>query len=96
MMTLVVYDIEPDPIRKRIADACLDSGLQRIQYSVFLGQLSHNHKEELVTELRDRLGEADGVVVLFDLSREARRHYTQIGEWRLADIEDCYDRNTVV
>lgn len=45
---ILVYDVVEDSARTRIADACLDYGLDRIQYSVFVGLLSRNHQEELM------------------------------------------------
>ena len=40
MQSLLIYDIPDDRARQKIADACLDYGLQRIQYSAFLGELT--------------------------------------------------------
>lgn len=37
MIYLVSYDIESDRLRKKIADRLLAEGLERIQYSVFIG-----------------------------------------------------------
>ena len=37
---LLVYDISHDRTRARVADACLDYGLDRIQYSAFCGTLA--------------------------------------------------------
>jgi CRISPR-associated protein Cas2 len=64
---LVVYDIVDDRVRARVAEACLDYGLQRIQYSAFLGDLSRNHQDELLQRLRRQLGRTTGHVVLFPL-----------------------------
>ena len=33
----LIYDIAHDGVRTKVADACLDYGLQRIQYSAFFG-----------------------------------------------------------
>lgn len=44
---LVLYDIPSDRLRGRVADACLDYGLERIQYSAFVGPLGHVHRREL-------------------------------------------------
>lgn len=37
MLYLVAYDIEHDRSRSKMADWCLDLGLQRVQLSVFMG-----------------------------------------------------------
>ncbi|MGH2366233.1 MAG: CRISPR-associated endonuclease Cas2 [Chloroflexota bacterium] len=73
MLTLVVYDIPSDGLRTRVADMCQDYGLQRIQYSAFLGEMSGNHQEELVQRLRRRVGRTPCNIQLFPLSeRDAR------------------------
>jgi CRISPR-associated protein Cas2 len=61
---LVVYDITNDRVRAKIADACQDYGLDRIQFSAFTGQLSHNHQQELTLKLRHLLGDTTGVITL--------------------------------
>lgn len=65
MNCLLVYDIPDDRVRQKIADFCLDYGLDRIQYSAFIGQLSRNHQEELMLRIRKRLGKKPGNIQLF-------------------------------
>ncbi len=65
MRCLVVYDIPDDRVRARVADRCLDYGLDRIQYSAFLGDLSRTHQEELMLKVRRTLGKREGKVQLF-------------------------------
>ena|GEM_PF-1391476 len=52
LITLVIYDVEDDRARTRVAEACKDFGLQRIQYSCFRGKLSQNKREELYERMR--------------------------------------------
>jgi hypothetical protein len=52
LQTLVIYDVEDDRARTRVAEACKDFGLQRIQYSCFRGKLSQNKREELYERMR--------------------------------------------
>jgi CRISPR-associated protein Cas2 len=73
MKTLLVYDIPDDRVRTRVADTCLDYGLQRIQYSAFFGELSANHQEELMFKLRRRVGRFPCNIQLFPIGeREIR------------------------
>ena len=67
MMCLLVYDIAHDGTRGKIADACLDYGLTRIQFSAFLGELSRTHQEELFRRIRKRLGKGIGRVQIFPM-----------------------------
>jgi CRISPR-associated protein Cas2 len=48
MNVLLVYDITDDRVRTKVADTCLDYGLDRIQFSAFAGRLTRNLQEELV------------------------------------------------
>ena len=52
LITLVIYDVEDDRARTRVAEACKDFGLVRIQYSCFRGKLSQNKREELYERMR--------------------------------------------
>ncbi|MCC9077508.1 CRISPR-associated endonuclease Cas2 [Litorilinea aerophila] len=70
MRCLLIYDIPDDRVRTRIADFCLDYGLDRIQYSAFVGELSSNHQEELMLKIQQRLGNAAGKVELFPICRQ--------------------------
>lgn len=67
MRCLVVYDIVDDAIRAKVADICLDYGLQRFQYSAFLGELSPNYQQELLLKVKRRLGKHQGNVSLFPI-----------------------------
>ncbi len=67
METLVIYDIVDDVLRNRIAEACKDYGLQRIQYSAFRGHLNHNRREELEQRLRRLLGRKEGNIQIYPI-----------------------------
>lgn len=54
--TLLLYDIPSDRLRAKVANACLDYGLERIQYSAFQGPLTHNRQQELLQRLRRIIG----------------------------------------
>ena len=60
MQTLVIYDIPDDRIRNKVGEACKDYGLTRIQYSAFIGNVSHNRRDELYQRLRRTLGKNEG------------------------------------
>ncbi|MEM6283644.1 MAG: CRISPR-associated protein Cas4 [Chloroflexota bacterium] len=65
MNILLLYDITHDGTRTRIADTCLDYGLDRVQYSAFAGWLSRNHQEELMLKVTGLLGRKRGVFSYF-------------------------------
>jgi CRISPR-associated protein Cas2 len=67
MRCLLIYDIPDDRKRTKIADACLDYGLDRIQYSAFTGDISRNHQEELFQKVRRILGKKPGNIRLYPI-----------------------------
>jgi CRISPR-associated protein Cas2 len=67
---LLVYDISDDRKRGKIADACLDYGLDRIQYSAFSGQLEPTHQDELMLKIKKILGKKAGNIQLFTICIE--------------------------
>ena len=70
MKCLLVYDIPDDGKRAKIADACLDYGLDRIQYSAFSGSLRPTYQDELILKIKKILGKKPGNVQLFPLCAE--------------------------
>jgi len=65
MKCLLTYDIPHDGTRTKIADFCLDYGLDRIQYSAFVGDLTRTYQEELMLKIGERLGDRPGKIQLF-------------------------------
>jgi CRISPR-associated protein Cas2 len=53
---VLIYDIEEDRIRTRVADICLDYGLERIQFSAFFGRLNRNRRQELSLRVQAEIG----------------------------------------
>jgi CRISPR-associated protein Cas2 len=64
LRTLVMYDIEDDRVRYRVSEACLDFGLERIQFSVFRGKLNRNKREELLMRLTNLLDDEQGKILI--------------------------------
>jgi CRISPR-associated protein Cas2 len=67
MRYIVIYDIPDDRLRAKVADICLDYGLDRIQYSAFLGQLTRSQQQELWKRIRRKIGKKAANVQLYPL-----------------------------
>lgn len=67
MLSLIIYDIPNDKLRSKVADICLDYGLERIQYSAFLGEINHNRREELLQKIKREVGRKQANVQLFPI-----------------------------
>jgi len=76
MRYLLIYDITHDGARTKVADVCLDYGLERVQYSAFIGELSKVHQRELLLKIKRRLGKHGANIQLFPLDEKswASRH----------------------
>jgi CRISPR-associated protein Cas2 len=73
LLTLVMYDIEHDRVRFRVSEACLDFGLERIQFSVFRGKLTHNKREELLMRITNLLGDEQGKILIQPMCEDDAR-----------------------
>lgn len=67
---LLFYDISDDRKRTKIADICLDFGLDRIQFSAFSGWLLPAQQEELFLKLKKILGKKEGNIQMFSICAE--------------------------
>lgn len=89
LLTLVVYDIEDDRVRGRIANACKDYGLEHIQYSAFSGMLDMTRRNELAARLGDTLGGAVGrILVLPVCEKDVRTKREFVNEPKAEDVID--------
>jgi CRISPR-associated protein Cas2 len=67
MFTLVIYDIPDDKLRNKLASICKDYGLERIQFSAFVGSLSWNRREELFLRLKKTAGKKEANIHLYSV-----------------------------
>ena len=78
MHLMLLYDVTSDRIRRKLGDACQDYGLDRTQFSAFVGDLTRGQQRELMQRLRDLLGDAPGALLLVPVSHaewEARQEH---------------------
>lgn len=67
MQCLLIYDIPNDQARTKVADVCLDYGLDRMQYSAFGGQLNRGQQEELLLKVKKKMGKRAGNVQIIPI-----------------------------
>jgi len=80
MIIWVMYDIENDRARTKVAKHCKQAGLYRVQYSVFLGQLDANRKDTLEMQIEDLIDLETDKVYVFPMSRDELRQTTLLGQ----------------
>lgn len=89
LLTFVVYDIEDDRVRGRVANACKDYGLERIQYSAFCGALDASRRGELTARLGDTLGADVGKILILPIcEKDARAKREFLNEPRAQERSD--------
>jgi len=88
MRCLLIYDIPNDRARTKVADACLDYGLDRIQFSAFLGKLNRNQQEELLMKIQKRMDKCAGNVQLIPIcAKDWANRITHIVEKKESEEE---------
>lgn len=80
MILWVMYDIENDRARTKIAKYCKQAGLYRVQYSVFLGSVERNQRDTLELQIEEELDEAVDKVYIFPMSRDELNDTTLLGQ----------------
>ena len=74
----IFYDIADDAIRNRVANACKDYGLERIQFSGFQGELNRNLRGELFLRIEGILGNHSGKVLILPVCEKDLKERKEI------------------
>ncbi|MDD5206586.1 MAG: CRISPR-associated endonuclease Cas2 [Desulfobacterales bacterium] len=77
VLVYVFYDIEDDRVREKTSRACKDFGLERTQFSGFIGYLSRNRREEMGIKLRDVLGKHNGKILIQPVCEKDFREFKE-------------------
>ena len=80
MIIWVLYDIENDRNRTKVAKLCLKAGLYRVQFSCFLGTLSPNEKDTLRLQIESLIDETKDRVYIFPMNRTELQQTDLLGQ----------------
>lgn len=80
MIVWVLYDIEDDKVRTKVAKLCKQAGLYRVQFSVFLGMLDANAKDSLELQIKDLMDEQKDSVYMFPMSKNELQSTVLLGK----------------
>lgn len=80
MICWVLYDIKKNKPRGKVAKLCLQSGLYRVQKSVFLGSMEDNEKDTLELAIKDLLDEINDSVYIFPMSKNELKQTALLGQ----------------
>jgi len=76
----IIYDVCVDKKRTRIAKACKEKGLYRVQKSVFLGTLNKNQLDELKIMCEDIINPDEDSVYIFPMCEEDFKKVKLLGQ----------------
>lgn len=95
MYWLIVYDITKDTLRGKVSERLKDYGLERIQYSSFIGELAGHALASLKVDVRRLLNDGDETdsIIIFPLCSSCFKGRTLIGEKR--EMESNGEKVTV-
>lgn len=80
MITWLMYDIQNDKARTKTAKLCKQAGLYRVQYSVFLGTIEPNQKEELALQIETLINLEKDKVYIFPMSKDELQATILLGQ----------------
>ena len=79
---VLIYDIENDRLRTRVADVCLDYGLERIQFSAFFGKLNRNRRQELALRMQSEIEDESARVRMIPVCEEDLKDMWVLDQYR--------------
>lgn len=81
MLVWVIYDICNDKRRRKIINYCMDSGLYRVQKSVFLGNIEYEEEiEELKNGMECFVEDREDSIYIFPMSDRGLKKSKFIGK----------------
>ncbi|MEM2104507.1 MAG: CRISPR-associated endonuclease Cas2 [Candidatus Bathyarchaeia archaeon] len=88
MRYLVIYDITNDNLRALIAETLKDYGLQRIQYSAFIGILRHDELNSLIVDLKNLIKDLVENVQLYPLCNTCFKGRREVGKPKKYELKE--------
>jgi len=79
MRYVVIYDITDDNLRALVAETLKDYGLQRIQYSAFIGDLRRDELNSLLVDLKNLIKDLTENVQLYPLCDTCFKGRKEVG-----------------
>ncbi len=75
-----MYDIKNDRLRNKVAKLCKQSGIYRVQYSVFLGTLEENERDTLKLKIEEVVNKESDSVYIFPMNKSELKQTILIGQ----------------
>jgi len=88
MRYVVIYDITNDNLRALVAETLKDYGLQRIQYSAFIGYLRRDELNSLLVDLKNLIKDLTENVQLYPLCDTCFKGRKEVGKPKKYDFKE--------
>ena len=92
MRYVVIYDITDDNLRALVAETLKDYGLQRIQYSAFVGNLRRDELNSLIVDLKNLIKELIENVQLFPVCDTCFKGRREVGRPKKYELKEGKER----
>ncbi len=80
MITWILYDIENDKARTKVAKHCKQSGLYRVQLSCFLGEMNAQMLDTLKLQIESLINEDVDKVYIFPMNKGELQQAVLMGQ----------------
>ncbi len=80
MIVWVLYDIQDNRVRSKVAKICKRYGLYRVQKSVFLGTIEDTQREAMGLEIQELIDEHKDSVYIFPMNKSELKQTVLLGQ----------------
>lgn len=80
MLVWIIYDIEKNKIRNKVAAQCKGYGLIRVQKSVFLGTLNNSEIDEISLKCQELMDKKKDSIYIFPMCDEDFKKVKLLGQ----------------
>jgi len=88
MRYLAIYDITDDNLRTLVAETLKDYGLQRIQYSAFVGDLRRDKLNSLTVDLKNLIRDLVENVQIYPVCETCFRGRREVGKSKRYELRE--------
>ena len=92
MRYVVIYDVSDDNLRTLVSETLKDYGLQRIQYSGFMGDLRRDELNSLLVDLKNLIKDLVENVQLFPMCDSCLKGKKEVGKQKKYAFKEKKDK----
>jgi len=85
---LVIYDVTDDNLRSLVAETLKDYGLDRIQYSAFIGRLRRDELNSLIVDLKNLIKDLVENVQLYPVCDTCFKGRREVGKSKRYELRE--------